>query len=49
MDDRVLPDVISYVLLPSGGYLENLVSISQFEVCQEQGSRRGYLEDIEGS
>ena len=49
MDDRVIPDVISDVLLPQGRYPENFVLISQLEVCQEGGSRRGYLEDVEGS
>ena len=32
-----------------GRYPENIVFISQLEVCQEVGSRRGYLEDVGGS
>ena len=43
MDDRVIPDVISDVLLPQGRYPENFVLISQLEVCQEGGSRREVL------
>ena len=50
MDDRVIPDVMNDVLLPKGSYPENLVLISQLEVCQEGGVKKGgYLEDIEGS
>ena len=49
MDDRVIPDVMNDVLLPQGRYPEHFVWISQLEVCQEGGSRRGYLADIEGS
>ena len=43
MDDRVIPDVISDVLLPQGRYPENFVLISQLEVCQEGGSRSDVL------
>ena len=43
MDDRVIPDVMNDVLLPQGRYPENFVLISQLEVCQEGGSRRGVL------
>ena len=40
MDDRVIPDVISDVLLPKGRYPENFVLISQL-VCQEGGVKKG--------
>ena len=43
MDDRVIPDVMNDVLLPQGRYPENFMMISQWEVCQEGGSRRGVL------
>ena len=50
MEDLVIPDVMNDVFLPKGIYPENLVLISQLEVCQEGGgSRWGYLEDVEGS
>ena len=49
VDDRVIPDVINDVYLPQGRFPENYVLISQLEVWQEGGSRRGYLDDIEGS
>ena len=50
MDDRVIPDVISDVLLPQGRYPENFVLISQLEVFREGGGQKvGYLEDVEGS
>ena len=45
IDDRVIHDIINYVLLPQGRYSENFMMISQQEVSQEGG----YLEDIEGS
>ena len=48
MDHRVIPDVMNAVLLPQGRYPENFVLLSQLEVYQDGGSRRGYLEDIEG-
>ena len=41
MEDRVIPDVMNDVFLPQGRYPENFVLISQLEVCQEGGSRRG--------
>ena len=41
MDDRVIPDVISDVLLPQGRYPENFVLISQLEVRQEGGVMKG--------
>ena len=48
MEDRVILDVMNDVFLPQGRYPDNFVLISQLEVCQEGGSRRGYLEDIGG-
>ena len=41
MDDRVIPDLMNDVLLPQGRYLENFVLISQLEVCQEGGVKKG--------
>ena len=41
MDDRVIPDVMNNVLLPQGRYPENFVLISQLEVCQEGGVKKG--------
>ena len=41
MDDRVIPDVISDALLPQGRYPENFVLISQLEVFQEEGVKKG--------
>ena len=50
MDDRVIPDVMSNIIVPQGIYPENFVLISQLEVCQEGGGQEGgYLADIEGS
>ena len=50
MDHRVIPDVMNDVFLSQGRYPENFMLISQLEEGQEGGgSRRGYLEDIEGS
>ena len=46
MDDRVIPDVISDVLLPQGRYPENFVLILQLEVCQVGGSRRGHYRTV---
>ena len=43
MEDRVLLDDMDDVFLPQGRYPENVVLISQLEVCQEGGSRRGVL------
>ena len=43
MDDRVIPDAMKDVYLPLGRYPENFMLISQLEVCQEGGSRRGVL------
>ena len=41
MDDWVIPDVMEYVLLPLGTYPENFMLISQLEVCQEGGVKKG--------
>ena len=49
LDDRVIFDIMNDVLLPKGRYPEKFVLISQLEVCQEGGLRRGYLEHIGGS
>ena len=46
MEDMVIPDVMNYYFLLQGRYVENFVSISQLEVCQEGGSRRGELEAL---
>ena len=35
MDDRVIPNVMNYVLLPQGRYPENFMLISHWEVYQE--------------
>ena len=41
MEDRVIPVVMNDVLLPKGTYPDNLVLISQLEVCQECGVKKG--------
>ena len=41
MDDSVSPYVMNEVFLPKGCYPENLVLISQLEVCQEGGVKKG--------
>ena len=43
MEDRVIPDVMNDIFLPEGRYPEHFVFLSQLEVCQEGGSRRGGL------
>ena len=44
MEDMVISDIMNDVFfLPQGRYSENFVLISQLEVCQEGGSRRGVL------
>ena len=43
MEDMVILDVMNEVSLPQGIYPENFMFISQLEVCQEGGSRRGVL------
>ena len=40
-EDRVIPDVMNHVFLPQGRYPENFVLISQLEVCQEGGVKKG--------
>ena len=46
---RVICNVIDDLILPKARYLEKSILISLLEVCQECGSRRLYLEDVEGS
>ena len=41
MEDRVIPDAMNDVFLPQGRYPENFVLISQLEVCQEGGVKKG--------
>ena len=41
MDDRAIPDVMSNIIVPQGIYPENFVLISQSEVCQEGGVKKG--------
>ena len=41
MDERVIADVMNDVLFLQGRYPENFVLISQFEVCQERGVKKG--------
>ena len=41
MEDIVIPDVMNDVFLPQGRYPENFVLISQLEVCQEWGVKKG--------
>ena len=41
MDERVIVDIINDVFVPQGRYPENLVLISQLEVCQEGGVKKG--------
>ena len=43
MEDMVVPDIMNDVFLPQGRYPENFLLISQLEVRQEGGSRRGVL------
>ena len=43
MEDRVIPDIMNHVFLPQGRYPENFVLISQLEVCQEGGVKKGVL------
>ena len=44
MKDMVISDIMNDVFLHQGRYPENIVLISQLEVCQEGG----YLEDVGG-
>ena len=41
MEDMVIPDVMNDVYLPQGLYPETFVLISQLEVCQEGGVKKG--------
>ena len=41
MEDMVVPDLMNDVFLPKGRYPENLVMISQLEVCQEGEVKKG--------
>ena len=41
MEDMVVPDVMNDVFLPQVIYPENIVLISQLEVCQERGVKKG--------
>ena len=41
MEDRVIPDIMNDVFLPQGRYPENFMLISQLEVCQEGGVKKG--------
>ena len=43
MENMVIPDIINNALLPYGTYPENFVLISQLEVCQEEGVKKGVL------
>ena len=41
MEDMIVPDVMNGVFLVQGRYPENFVLISQSEVCQEGGVKKG--------
>ena len=41
MDDRVIRDVMNDFRLPQGRDPKNFVLISQLEVCQEEGIKKG--------
>ena len=41
VNDMVIVDILIDVLLPQRSYPENFVSISQLEVCQEGGVKKG--------
>ena len=41
MENMVIPDIMDDVFLPQGRYPENFVLISQLEVCQEGGVKKG--------
>ena len=43
MEDMVIPNIMNDVFLPLGRYPENFVLISQLEVCQEGGVKKGIL------
>ena len=40
MENRVIPEVMNHIFLPQERYPENLVLISQLEVCQEGGVKK---------
>ena len=40
-EDMVISVIMNYVFSPQGRYPENLVLISQLEVCQEGGVEKG--------
>ena len=41
MEDMVISDIMNDVFLPQGRYPENFMLISQLEVCQEGGVKKG--------
>ena len=41
LDDWVIPDVMSNIIVPQEIYPENFVLISQLEVCQGGGVKKG--------
>ena len=41
MEEMVIHDVMNDAFLPQGRYPENFVWISQLEVCQEAGVKKG--------
>ena len=41
MEDIIIPDVMNDIFLPQGRYLENFMLISQSEVRQEGGVKKG--------
>ena len=43
MEDMVVPDVMNGVVLPQGRYPENVMLISLWEVCQEEGVKKEVL------
>ena len=43
MEDIVIPDIMNGVFLPQGRNPENFVLISQLEVCQDGGVKKGVL------
>ena len=49
MDERVTPDVMKDIFCPNEGTLKFLCRYLNGGDCQEEGSRRGFLEDVDGS
>ena len=43
MEDMVILDVMNDVFLPQGRYPENFLLISQLDVCQAGGVKKGVL------